>query len=427
MAIEPPPRIVDKFVNIWRDWLYFFWEFVDSHTGGSSPTPPATGTSWNAHGNVATGDDSNFLHIDKGAFIVATGESDDDTVGDVPPNMSGPGTGRIVGMAFLPGLDGAFRAGRIISANGYWDVGAIGGASIAMGFDAYAPAGNSYAIGQNVQALQTSCVAIGKDATADGLAGAWAIGTTVSATAAQAVAIGSSIDCNQNATIAVGKAITISATSSIGYGIGIEILGENSVANGVYLDVTGDNSVALGTGAGNLTRLTNNLDSTLMMGVNSDEPTFIMRNATGGTGTYAKIGIIFQDPLSTLDVGGSVGFKYTTLNATDGAIHNITGDEYTFRIDCVGFTSTQDEYTIQLPVISAAAIDRRVYYFKITDIAHVSGNHGTILIKPGLGQYIEDLGGGQGHRNPVNDPLGIVSGQAITIIANNTDQTWWVI
>jgi len=55
MSLEPPPRIVDKFVNIWRDWLYFFWEFVNSHTGGSSPTPPTTGANWNAHGNDAVG------------------------------------------------------------------------------------------------------------------------------------------------------------------------------------------------------------------------------------------------------------------------------------------------------------------------------------------------------------------------------------
>ena len=39
----------------WIKWLYDLWAFIQSHTGGVAPESPATGTSWNAHGNTATG------------------------------------------------------------------------------------------------------------------------------------------------------------------------------------------------------------------------------------------------------------------------------------------------------------------------------------------------------------------------------------
>ena len=54
-SVSPPPRLVEKFTTIWKDWLNFQYEHIISHTGNSSPTSPTTGTNWNAHGDTTGG------------------------------------------------------------------------------------------------------------------------------------------------------------------------------------------------------------------------------------------------------------------------------------------------------------------------------------------------------------------------------------
>ena len=46
MALEPPPKLTEKFSHIWKDWLYYLWKGSDDHLDD---------TKWNAHGDDATG------------------------------------------------------------------------------------------------------------------------------------------------------------------------------------------------------------------------------------------------------------------------------------------------------------------------------------------------------------------------------------
>ena len=406
MSLEPPPRIVDKFVNIWRDWLFFFWEFVDSHTGGSSPTPPATGTSWNAHGNTATGEADNPLVIDAGSFIV-TGST-----GDHPPQLDSTGSN----FAWIPGK------GTLVA--GVQDVTGLTASEIGTG---------DIILGKNNSSVSvaTSNVLIGEGNSADG-AGffgtsnnntvigldnyAGSFGNTV-------VGASNSIDGGQAFALVVGNDLVVERTP---FG-----LRQSSMCMGRYLKVVdGQNSGVIGIGRGSpdADQITNNIPYSLMLGCtpapfggNPDAThTIILRNN--------RLGVIFDNPLSTLDVGGSVGFQYTTLDPTvSGTTYPITGDEYTFRIDVSSLLNPNDFYNIQLPVISTSAVDRRIYYFKVTDIAESNGQHGKVRLIPGAAQYIEDFNSAVGHRllNPLY--MEIDAGTSITLIANNTDSTWWVI
>jgi len=55
-SLEPPPQIIENFTHQWRNWLWYLYDFINNHTGGFAPVAPADGSSWNAHGNTATGD-----------------------------------------------------------------------------------------------------------------------------------------------------------------------------------------------------------------------------------------------------------------------------------------------------------------------------------------------------------------------------------
>ena len=363
------------------EWvLRQFWRIANTfnlHTGSGDPSPPATGSSWNAHGNIATSDGgaANPLKIKNGSLWIDNGNNIDGTYGDFPTGAEYQGTG-IAYKLIWKGSTGDFRAGYV--STDAWDDANLGGASVGLGGNTLASGGQSVAIGNAAQSTKTGTLAVGAGC----------------------------------------QALAVFGTS-FGLDARVDTASITGLAIGTYLDSTALGAVTIGKGVSSGSRLTNARFNSLVIGVNSTTGTLFLENA--------RCGVNENIPLSTLDVGGSVGFQYTPLNATDATTYTITGDEYTFRIDLSGMTTTQDEYTIQLPTMSSTAIDRRVYYFKVTDITHVTGNHGKVLIKPGTGQYIEDFSEGQGHRHPVNDPLILQSGDAITIIANDTDKTWWVI
>ena len=350
MSLEPPPRIVDKFVNIWRDWLYFFWEFVDSHTGGSTPTPPATGTSWNAHGNIATGDvnvadtnlnasgDQAVLQIDAGTLF-ASG-----TTGNTP-DMDQAGTY----MAYIPGKDGAFRSGisTVLVPDAFSDAN-IGRASVAFGQNNIADNFGCFAVGDSNVAANGTGIAMGQKNEARGhvsFSGNSNIAMGASCKTAgflSCVSMGSQCEAYGVATIALGVGsiagssgafdVTASAyaigdtakaltNNTVSIGIQVTSDANQSVAVGILTEVSAAGSFVIGIGdtTGATNRLVNNIPNTMMLGCGSDIPTITMRNDTPGSGTIGKIGIVFTDPLSTLDVGGSVGYKQDIITATNGA------------------------------------------------------------------------------------------------------------
>ena len=399
MSLEPPPRIVDKFVNIWRDWLYFFWEFVDSHTGGSSPTPPATGTSWNAHGNTATGEADNPLVIDAGSFLVKG------ATGNTPADIGISGTY----LAWISGK-GSLRAGRTIGTD--WVDANIGDDSLAIGYRA--------------QALDDGCVSIGYTSTAGGnpvFGGAYAIamGQAANAPGSNAIAIGASTTASGNFfATAIGYAAATTKSAALSVGVGTQ--------------ATADGAVVIGTGKNfGSDPFINNKANALMMGANigvADLATLTLFES--------KCGIENESPLSTLDVGGSVGFKYDLVTATNGGSSDLT-DEYVVLVDMGAITST-NTFIINLPNLGATTIDRRIYYIKFISTTGnwpPSTTANSLQINPGNNDGIEEIDGGAALAGqfksdgvPLNFSFGGGSGNrgaALTLIADNDLGGWWVI
>ena len=503
MSLEPPPRIVDKFVNIWRDWLYFFWEFVDSHTGGSTPTPPATGTSWNAHGNTAIGDASNFLKIENASLLIE-GTTPATGVGNTP--AAGAGTR----FMFIPSKGGAIRSG--VATGTEWDAANIGASSIAIGSGVTAPGSSQVVLGKNNAILNTTqsevCIgsnstvqtfgqglALGGNIVVDGILSCVALGSTLQNHGNQSIAIGTSsrvgfdgIGPNDVGYLSIGNSIAIGsgaiceATQSVAFGPACQILsdetvqtGKQSVALGYGVAVAGNNAVGIGSSVkigdvltgdinsknciaiGNLVgvslaenamvigsgfsapnRLINTKPNSLWMGINSDTPTFIFDGKTGGAGTTGFIGIVQQNPISTLDVGGSVGFKYDLVTATNGGNKTLT-EEYVVFVDMAAVTLT-NTFIVNLPDLGATTIDRRIYYIKFISTTGnwpPSTTANSLQINPGNNDGIEEIDGGAALAGqfksdgvPLNFSFGGGSGNrgaALTLIADNDLGGWWVI
>lgn len=459
--LTPPPRIVDKFSTIWKEWLGRVHDFISTHTGGSNPVSPATGTSWNAHGNTATGDSSTHLKIDEGTFY-ALGTS-----GTTPSDIESASTH----LAWIPSK-AAFRA----QANsGTQDAdGSIGLNSFAFGKDNIASdnngfligvsntgsANNHFIIGRNNTASSNTNYIIGESNTASGrdqyifgsdndvtptsvpddmnfvfgqgnnlvagtdstiigvgntlnapILSAICIGTNSSTLAFKGLCIGTESTASGNYATALGNSLECSGQGSVAVGFdqGIGNVGpaDQCIGVGSYIDATGDRSITIGTGVDTTNRLSNPTDNTMWMGVNSTIPTFIMRNNTGGAATKANIGIIEQDPKSTLDVGGSVGYKSRYINSGTGT--TLT-DELVVVVDIAA------PYTITLPQIST--VPRRMYHIRRAKGA------GKVTIQPNAADSFDEGGAG------VSDSgLTLAAGASIQIVADTdpTTDTWWII
>jgi len=446
MATEPPPRIVGKFEQIWRDWLYYLYEFIESHTGGSTPTPPATGLSWNAHGNIATGDASTALKVEEGSFLVKG------PTGDVPADFA---TFGFNGMFYAP-AKGAFRAGGVPTAGWTqsWLDAEVGVYSVGLGKDNWAPGENGIVIGENCQALEQNAVAIGVQCLASGLAifgdssslslgrscnargdGSTAIGTTAKTSAAgtSATALGAIVNANNVRATSIGATSTASGSDSLTVGSICNALNTQAVAIGYRITASGLRAITIGSGpSGSGVAMNNTETDTLWMGVSSQNPTLIMKKqGVSSTGT-GFLGIVEQAPLSTLDVGGSVGFKYTNVPGSNGVTKTIlaTEAEYTFRVDLSALTGATDNYNIVLPALGASTIDRRIYYFKVTNITGAAAPTATLTLKPNASDQLEDWNntvGPGGELLSAGVGFTIPLGDAVTVIANNTDGAWWVI
>ena len=384
------------------EWaLRQFWRISDAdslHTAGNSPTLPATGASWNAHGNTATGDATTPLEIDAGAFIIDT------VVGDAPAGLNKAGTY----FAWIPSKE-ALR------------IGSVGDNSWAN------PGQRSYVIGGPLSNASPSSFVVGGGSNALGNTGyIFGNGCTIDTATNSIIALGINIEAGAGGFTVAGVAV----------GVGIDIgdpvtFSGQPVACGVYLGSRATNAAIFGTGKGSTRKFVNSKSNSLMLGANIDSDAGDLATLT----LFNKnCGIENHDPLSTLDIKGSVGFKYTNLDTdvvVDDGEYSITGDEYTFRIDMSALTSANDVFTINLPVLGPTTTDRRIYYFKACALTASPSGTARIEINPDGTDQIEDwdglVNGGIGVPLGAGVALPIDVGDSITIIANNTDGVWWVI
>ena len=444
MPMEPPPRIVNKFDKIWRDWLFFFWQFVFKHTGGSIPTPPATGTSWNAHGNTATGASASPLKVEDASFLIE---------GSTPASPIGlvPSTG--VGTRFMyVGAKGAIRSGIIIAGatSTDWDEANIGNGTTVLGTGGVVTQTYATSLGSanDVTGAGNSCAAVGSSNIVGQGSGSLALGAGNKVTALvntfsvfaigganeiftsfACTAVGNSNKINGSlnaAVVGINNGLT-SAQIGLIVGSGNDIVGISSASVvGNYLKPTAIGAFIVGSGVSVSDRFGNNVANSMMLGANigaADDATITLVDK--------KCGIQNEAPLSTMDIGGSVGFKYENVSPNHLDVIDVGATEqYTYRIDMGNITGSLEYAIAELPDLGTTTVDRRIYYFKVTDKDLTANSGAKLRIQPGASDSVELYISGSGPTGYVVGSNGYAQfgiGDAVTLIGNNDDKIWWII
>jgi hypothetical protein len=206
----------------------------DGHSLDAADGSPSNAVYVDAVGEVGIGTTSPAaqLHVD-GSFEVGnpgTGYNVD---------IYGSGTG---GRLHWNGVKGAFRAGSD-DGMGYWDDANTGEYSMALGFSVKASGDKSVALGGRTSAVGD-----------------------------YAVCIGSSSEANADGSVAIGAQANTGGTLAI--------------AVGNYVEAAGSNSMVLGSGAGLGYPLVNDIENSLMIGVDDTDPAiFVDRHGRVGIGT----------------------------------------------------------------------------------------------------------------------------------------------
>ena len=424
LTTPPPPRYIEKFNTVWKDWLYYLWEIVSQHSGGVLPTPPATATSWNAHGNTATGDASNPLLIDAGSFAA---------IGNVGGYVSAFDVVDTQGLFWYPAKK-AFMVGSPPGGTAWSDAN-IGTNSIAIGTGTVTSGLNSASVGSLLTNSGGTSLILGYNSNNSGTTGIL-IGSGNSNTKLSSTVVGLNNDNQGNNSTLVGKdnsnislgggnyifgnlcSIT-SLAGAIAVGLRAVCTGGGSgnanslAAIGIDVECGGTKSATIGIGVNNTNKLVNNQDNTMYIGVGSVDPTLILQNQ--------RLGVIETTPLSTMDVGGSVGYKYRTwVQSVDGPTINVgaADNELVFIIYPDG-----GDVTINLPAISG--IDRRMYHIKNATTAAGASGH-TVIIQPDA-TLPDKIDQQQVNTAPSNTALIIDRLDSVQLLADGGNSIWWVL
>ena len=135
-------------------------------------------------------------------------------------------------------------------------------------------------------------VAMGKQNNSNGLA-SFAMGFGCKASGDYSVALGKNSKTYSDYSFAMGNEAIAWGNGSVAMGFVVEAIATKSIAAGQFVKSTANNTITLGRGTTDqtgLVYLTNNLSNTLMIGFNSDLPTFFV-SSSSGMGTTGKIGI----------------------------------------------------------------------------------------------------------------------------------------
>lgn len=147
---------------------------------------------------------------------------------------------------FIPGKQGAFRAGTVTNSN--WNSDSIGNASFAVGYNSKATATYSTVAGYNSVASGNAAIAIGYNSTASGMY-AVAIGNNNTATGVSATAFGQYNTASGNYALVAGSENLASGSNAVALGNETLASGNTAFAVGYGAAATGDASVAAGSGS----------------------------------------------------------------------------------------------------------------------------------------------------------------------------------
>lgn len=402
--LDPPPRIIEKFTRQWRDWLYFTWEFISD--SASSLTSHIGLTNWNAHGDTAVGDATSPLKVEDATFY-AEGSTPDSPIGDAPTSGSGrrfmiiPSrnyairSGRVTGVQWdhdgvnnnIGNQSAAFNRDTIASGANSFAAGlrctasanpsfvygvdstASGTMSVAFGNTSTASGNNSFCTGRNATADADDSVVMGFGASSGAVAtNGVAIGEAAATTTINGLAIGANTNANGAPSNAVGYTVTASGANSTALGTDNTASGGSALTVGRWITASNTNSIVIGQGVSDGSRLINNIANSLMLGVNTTTPTVILRNS--------RCGIEETNPLSTLDVGGSVGYQNKYVETS-------VDSPYTLSVELVlNVDNRQGNFTCTLPDCNAA--NRRMYHIKRL---HPGAN--TLVVNPAGNDLID--------------------------------------
>jgi len=317
------------------------------------------GTALNTNAGTMQWDGSNFqgyngsawVNLDgSGAFTSNAGVTKINNTTDdflVGTSMTGAGTKLLYDAG-----KSAFRGGNVAGTN--WNIDSLGVYSFAYGNNVKAKGNNSMAVGFQSKALGNESIAVGNGATASGTSStALGNGTTASGSSSTALGLLTTASGNKGAT-AFGDNTTASGNrgaTALGYSstasgnFGATALGYSTTASGntgatalgilttasgnngatalgfvttatgnigataIGADVSADTTTAITIGQGLInhpyTKLSNNVPNSLMMGFNSDIPTFFIGQANGA-GTTGHVGIATTTPSEKLHINGGL-------------------------------------------------------------------------------------------------------------------------
>jgi hypothetical protein len=227
---------------------------------------------------------------------------------------------------------------------GYKNV-SSGMASTTFGRDNNATAMNSFAAGIGNDATDTGAIALGDQNVSSGH-DAVALGELCEATGDFSLAAGWRSKANDRFAIALGDSCVADNECSLAMGWDCDSYGKNTAAIGTavestaatdhaygfgsYLKSSADSSVVIGVGVSESLKLENDMAQTLMVGFNSDEPTFFVNGGDGTSGSYGNVGIATTNPEARLEVALDVAGETTDhsallvdMEASDGANRGI--------------------------------------------------------------------------------------------------------
>jgi hypothetical protein len=238
----------------------------------------------------------------------------------------------------------AFRAG---NADGnQWSDSNTGMYSAASGFNTLASGPYSAAMGNQTTASESSSTAMGYLTTANAPYST-AMGYYSTASGNSSTAIGNNTTASGAFSFAAGYKATASAENSLAMGYRISALQNYSTAIGRDVVVDAQDSVVIGHGYSNLAQIYNNRQDSLMVGFNSNIPTFYV--GPGDYGVTGNVGIGTVNPAEKFEVYGKVkatGFIGDGSQITGIIANNADTVDGKHAADFAEFTHNHSTYAL---------------------------------------------------------------------------------
>lgn len=157
------------------------------------------------------------------------------------------------------------------------------------------------------------------------VSGAYSVGMGLRAkvTSSNSFAFGYYTNVSGGHSLGFGYKTKVPGAYAIGMGYQADASGNWSLALGRDVKSSGLHSIVLGKGVSTSTPLTNGINQSLMVGFNSNVPTFFVGGANG-SGTYGKVGVGTSTPSVTFEVGdvngsNEIDTKLNGFTLVDGA------------------------------------------------------------------------------------------------------------